>query len=84
MRNILEVEQRMINSIPDGAGMKQALAESMEFIRSDIPYRAPEQVRDYWVGLANIVNRYIQKPYEQLSGWQKEVVDIFTDRQEQV
>lgn len=80
MRNILEVEQRMINSIPDGAGMKQALEESMEFIRSDIPYSTPWQVMDYWVGLSNIVNKYIRKPYDQLSGWQKEVVDIFTDR----
>lgn len=73
-RNLGEVLLKIIDATPIGHPMCGKLHSLME----SLLYTAPEMITGRWNQLAEIVNEHITIAPDQLTGWQRTVIETFT------
>lgn len=71
MRNILEVIREIKKTVPKG---RIGLHDELDKHLTRCSYKAPEQMHDMWVMLAEIVNRNLLD-----ESWKLEMVNILRD-----
>lgn len=81
MRNIFTVIDKIKEIVPLE---NEEFLQSLEYIRNDASYRAPEVMVESWHKFVTIFNENIPfKPFRELECWQQQAIIIFTDREKE-
>lgn len=77
MRNIDEVVLKMKDATPPSHDFFRSCANILE----SILYMAPESLIHMWYRVQETVMQFFDKPYPDMVGWEKNVINIWTDGQ---